>query len=520
MELIAKWAWVLLLIGCVSLVGSASVWWVTGTMDGTATYWAIAGAVALLGYAVFDRDRVGETVSSRSFIYGSGSWLMVVLAGVIAGAAYKVSNDHDKTWDLTTEGSYTLSDHSISIASGIEEPVEILAFYRKGSPDRDNFARLLGRFQEHTDKLTVSYHDPLSSPRMAAEHEVTSDHGTVILSTADGRKKRLEGDITESELTARIILLLSRVEHRICWTIGHGEPDPDDEYSEAGLGQLVLGLEALNYQVTKSLVLTEGVDAACEVLIIASPDSDWQPVEREALAKYVANGGQVVVLIDPFESDELAGELERYGVAVGADLVWDENFENMMAGLDDPSVIVLRRRNFMPHAITSSMGAVVVMSLARSVGPLPDVEGIAVESLLETGFSAWAETNPNGETVEPNPGEKLGDVPLMVVAEIMDPSVLDVPGVMGEAGGRMVVIGDSEFASNALINVGNNKDLLLNTIAWLTKEEAQIGERPSDVDVLEISMPGQALVCLISVIFVPGSTALFGALVLFRRRWL
>ncbi len=521
MELIRKWAWLLGLIGVASLIGSASIWFVTKTMEGGATYWAIAGAVALIGYAIFDRDRVGETVSSRAFIYGSGSWLMVVLFGVISVAVYKVSIDHDKTWDLTSDGAYTLSDHSIKVASGISEPIEVLAFYGKNSPTRDSFSDLLGRFQEHTGALTVTYHDPLSSPRLAENNSVTSDHGTVILRTEDGREKRLEGDITEQEFTARLVLLLSRVEHRICWALGHGEPDPDDEYSDDGLGQIVLALEALNYQVTRSLVLTNGIEAECEIAVVARPEVPWLPVELEALAVYIAGGGQAIFMIDPFESEEFADELERYGVVMGDDLVVDVNPGNMMMGVDNPSIVVLSDRNFMPHPITSSLAAAVVLPVARSVTPVEGVQGIEVEVLLETSMTAWAETNPDGEEVGPSPGEKVGEVPVMVVARVTDPAVLDgADGAIGEAGGRIVVVGDSDFASNSHLNWGNNRDLFLNTVAWLVEEEDQIGERPADGDMLEISMAGEAIVCLISVIFVPGAAVLFGGLTLFRRRWL
>ena len=43
----------------------------------------------------------------------------------------------------------------------------------------------------------------------------------------------------------------------------------------------------------------------------------------------------------------------------------------------------------------------------------------------------------------------------------------------------MVVVGDSDFASNRFLVWGNNRDLFLNAVAWLVDEEDQIGERPS-----------------------------------------
>lgn len=519
MELISRWAWLLGVIGLAALGASSVIGYVTGTWDGAATYWAIAGAVSLLGYAVLDRERVGDTLSTRAFLYGSGSWLMVLLFGLIAGSAYRLSTDHDQTWDLTTDGSHTLSDHTIGVVEGLSEPVEVLAFFRNGAPSREAFSDLIGRFQEHTSALTVTYYDPLSRPRLAEENNITSDHGTVILRTADDREKRIEGDITEQKLTSKLVLLVARQEHRICWALGHGEPDPDDEFSADGLGQLVLALEELNYQVTKSLVVTQGIDAGCEVLVIARPSVDWLPVELESLAGYVASGGAVVALLDPFEAEGMSEELERYGVDVGEDIVIDTDPANMMMGVDDPSMVVLSGKSFMPHPVTSSLGAAVVLPGARSVSPLDGVTGIEVKTILESGPVAWGETDVDSEEIAPSEEERVGEVPVMVIAEVTDPSVLEVDeAVVQAAGGRLVVIGDSDFVANSHMNWGNNRDLFLNTIAWLVAEEDQIGERPSDGDMLEITAAGEAMMCVISIVLVPGAAVLLGGLTFFRRR--
>ncbi len=115
----------------------------------------------------------------------------------------------------------------------------------------------------------------------------------------------------------------------------------------------------------------------------------------------------------------------------------------------------------------------------------------------------------------------------MVVAEVQDPAAIEVvegPGVpeglQRQAGGRLVVVGDSDFASNLFLGWGNNRDLFLNTIAWLVEEEDQIGERPDAGDTLEISVLGEGLLCLVSVVFVPGFTIAMALGTLLRRRYL
>ncbi|MBU2503242.1 hypothetical protein KJ682_18080, partial [bacterium] len=46
--------------------------------------------------------------------------------------------------------------------------------------------------------------------------------------------------------------------------------------------------------------------------------------------------------------------------------------------------------------------------------------------------------------------------------------------------GRVVVLGNSEFASNANLNLAANRDLLLNMLAWLAREEELMEVRGRD----------------------------------------
>jgi ABC-type uncharacterized transport system involved in gliding motility auxiliary subunit len=89
-----------------------------------------------------------------------------------------------------------------------------------------------------------------------------------------------------------------------------------------------------------------------------------------------------------------------------------------------------------------------------------------------------------------------------------------------KAGGRLVVIGDSDFASNQFLSWGNDRDLFLNAVAWLTDEEDQIGERPEQGEPLEIGGAASALWCLLSVVVVPGIAAGVAAITLVRRSYL
>ncbi|HHO51529.1 MAG TPA: hypothetical protein ENK18_11790 [Deltaproteobacteria bacterium] len=550
MDALIRWSWTLALAGALSVAGALVSWLLTSTLEGPPTWLAGAGGLLLLAYAGLDRERLGEAAQTRGFTYGAGSSLLLVLAAGLATSVYLLARNNDTTWDLTRDRSYSLSDQALRVASSLDTDVSVTAFFGRGSPGIERFRSQITLFQQASDRISVEFVDPLRQPTRAAAAEITGDHGTVLFETGSGdtlRTQRLEWEITEEEIVRALVLLKSGETHRVCWSMGHGEPDPDDEFSESGLGGIRLELERLNYQVTKQRIAQEGIDRACEVLILARPQQDWLEFEREALAAHLAEGRHALVLLDPWLAPELARDLERYGLLVGADEVRDANLKNQLLGVDDMSVVVLSEEDFTTHPITRNLLAAIVLPGARSVTPMLEAPGVEVQALAHTSPQAWGETDPTTLPSEPDPStETIGSIPVVSVSVVTDPEALAVAassagqaaaplspdalqGNAGRAvpadlapvaGGRLVVIGDSDFASNGFVSWGNNRDLFLNTLAWMVEEEDQIGERPEQGDTLEISALGETVLCLISLVLVPGSAAGLAVMTLVRRRYL
>ncbi|MEQ1570705.1 MAG: Gldg family protein, partial [Myxococcota bacterium] len=393
--------------------------WIATSIDGLPTALLVGGAGLAVLYVVLDRTQVGATVQSRPFRFLAGATLLVALSALLGVASYTLAVRHDKTWDWTGDRSFSLSDHAIRTAEGLDFDVQVIAFVRGSTPGRTELEGLVGRFAEHTQRLQVEWVDPLQEPLRAKNAEVTGDQGTVILRGKD-RERRLEGEITEEELTRELVLLGSDEDHEVCWTMGHGEPDPDDEFGADGLGAARLQLEGMNYQVKKVTPATTGIPRTCRVVVVARPTTEWFPYEREALAAYVAEGGRLLVLIDAGEVPEFAASLERFGVIVGDDVVLDLNLKNQMLGVNDPSFVVLSAENFGQHAITRNLSAAVVMPIARSVkASTEDLPGIEARDLLHTSADAWGETDLQSAQPTPDPNtEVVGEVPVVAVVEI------------------------------------------------------------------------------------------------------
>jgi ABC-type uncharacterized transport system involved in gliding motility auxiliary subunit len=106
-----------------------------------------------------------------------------------------------------------------------------------------------------------------------------------------------------------------------------------------------------------------------------------------------------------------------------------------------------------------------------------------VEIVL-TGDESWGESDLDlffsEGRAELSEGDLRGPVPLAVAGT----PALDSAGVGAEEGGeagetRLVVFGDSDFASNQLLSAGLNSDLFVNAVNWLLGDVEFISVRPT-----------------------------------------
>ncbi|MFM2245334.1 MAG: hypothetical protein RL071_1408 [Pseudomonadota bacterium] len=395
---------------------------------------------------------------------------------------------------------------------------------------------------------------------------------------AERPQQRLESAFDEEALTNALIRLTAGKEHIICVTTGHEELDADDEHQPTGLGISVLKLEGQNYTVKPVVLLREGrVPADCEVLLVADPQVDWLAPERELLAAFIAGGGDAIVLLDPGHAPGLAADLARYNIAVGDDFVLEQNPNYQLDG-GDLSYVILDRASLDMHPATDPLKGGLVLRVARTVGVLdPEQQGLAVQVLARTTMHSFAERDyADPAKMGFTEGRDVaGPVPLVAVVEVRDPEAIPVgstrldgaasprapqlpaaapvegaaaapvegaaaapvegaaaapvegaaappaapAALVRKAGGKLVVIGDSDFATNEMVDNFSNKDLLPNLLAWMVGEEDQISIRPetSGAGSFTLTAIQTLLLGLLALLVAPG-LALLGALQTWRAR--
>jgi hypothetical protein len=179
--------------------------------------------------------------------------------------------------------------------------------------------------------------------------------------------------------------------------------------------------------------------------------------------------------------------------------------------------------NYQPHAITQGFELLTAYRLARSVAPITGgTSGKFPQAVVETSANSWGETDiktlsTTGEVKrEIEKGDKAG--PVSLAAAVSSPAT-DAPAPAAGAKPedtskpetRLAVFGDSDFASNGWLAFQGNRDLFLNTVNWLSKQENLISIRPREAADRRVTLTASQItgVMALSIFLIPG--AVFGA---------
>ena len=171
----------------------------------------------------------------------------------------------------------------------------------------------------------------------------------------------------------------------------------------------------------------------------------------------------------------------------------------------------------MLKVVSTSVVTASIFPFARSISALDKKNHVT--ELAFTGQKSWAETDfeeLRQGSVSFNPQEdRQGPVPVAVLSEV-ECSGEDKNGVLS----RIVVFGDSDFASNGSINLSGNRDLLMNIFSWLAQEEDFIAIRPksSSFSPVVLSSLEAKAIFWSCVVLLPFAVLMTGAIVLRQRR--
>lgn len=522
------------IVGIVGWVGTALVFaavairFVRPEWDRYAVYGMWAGLACVVLYTIGQWRDILEFFRRRQARYGALATVSVIVALAIVVAVNYLSTRQNKRWDLTANRQNSLSEQTVKVLQNLDAPVKFTVFDRQ--TDLDRFRSRLDEYEYNSRQVSVEYIDPDTRPVVAREFDVQT-YGTVVLDYK-GRRERVTSD-SEQDLTNALIKAISGMERTVYFLQGHGEKDPTRTERD-GYGAVAEALRRDNYKVER-LVLAQQKDVPPDatVVVLAGPTSDLLESEAEALRRYLARAGKLMVLVDPAIGAQarplpnVEALVKEWGVELGNNIVVD-----VSGATNEPSIAVAA--SYPAHAITDRFTTLTIYPLARSAEPISGGAGGRVaQPIVETSQRSWAEadlatlTGERGVELDPKSGDKPG--PVTIGAAVSAPAdTAPAPAAQSEKPPqdapkpetRVVVFGDSDFATNAYGGVPGNPNLFANAVSWLAQQENLIAIRPKQPDDRRVAMTAnqQRLVVLTSILVMPALVFVAGVYTWWRRR--
>lgn len=454
--------------------------------------------------------------------------------------------------DVSVRGLYRLSEKTQTLLADLDVEVGVYAIFQKGHERRDEVLELLRAYEfedmkDGRQRLRVEIVDPdrdlARMAELAKKYEI--DQSNLLIFDCRGRRKyvpssslvdtarKVEMDAEAGQGVLRTQTVAFRAEEEFSSSIqsvassshpvvyflgGHGERSIEDFNRSFGYSDIVHAMRRDNIEVRTLLLGSSGVPEDCSVLVVAGPDRRFSDGEVSIVSQYLDRNGRLFLLLDPDTTTGLDGLLNRWGLTLSRDVVVDpqrtltgrELFVDQYA--DHPVTRHFKNIStvfYMPRSIVPAAGAVDSSS---------DKPRIVV--LAACSDQGWAESDLAQSPPRWDEGrDRKGPVPVAVAVE---KGVQSKDIAVDIRPTRMVVLGDSDFVSNASLRsgVGGNQDFFLGAVNWLSEREQRITISPKDPGILRLNLDRerQRWALLLIVLGMPGAVALFGMLVWGIRR--
>jgi len=439
-----------------------------------------------------------------------------------------------------------LSGQTRRILQSVTNNVKVTIYYDRTDDLYEMVNGLLKEYKFANGRVgveTVDYvKNPAAAQRVKAQYQLASEQKNVVIFQCNGNKKVVyEKELSDLDLeplisgrskevrrsafkgellfTSAIYSVTSPRALKAYFLQGHGEHSPQSTDKDFGYSRFAGLLTDNNVDwTTLSLIGTNEIPVDCSVLIIAGPQTTLTSQELAKIEGFLNNGGRTLVLFNVWGTQRgtgLEGLLANWGVDVRKAVVSDR-LNSTSSGQD------LVTEYFGTHPISAPLiGSSLHMLYPRAMGKASR----GAHRTDAPNVSELVSTHPKASIVTdfrdglPNPSQTDVKTNVTIAMAIEKGKLQGLTADRGTT--RAVVIGDSFFWNNNMLDSAANRDFASLTVNWLLDCSQLLGSlAPRPIPQFRVVMTQKQMTAVrwLLLFGMPGSVLLLGSMVWVQRR--
>jgi len=473
------------------------------------------------------------TISALGFMVVSrkGRWSVKELVGAGIGVVLSlgivtllnfIGDRYNFREDMTAENLYTLSGKTTNLLNSMEDRgyyVNVKTFMSDMEGVR--FQDLMKEYKHVSGNFDYELIDPQKNSLQVKQNNIRERGASIVELRGEGnvRTERITLQ-NEQTLSNAISKALNAKEMKAYFTTGHDE-SALDQVDGKGYSKFKSRLLERNFEIIDDLDLGDGVPKDATLLVALGPKQPFTPAESDSLANYLAAGGCGLFLLDPGQLTGLENLLASYSINIGQDFVVDLSGLGQLFGGTDVSVPVVVNYGDHPISERINRGTMSFFPLARSIQIASHrLKNPEITKLAMTHERSWGESDLGpimgaGGQVEYDPElDTIGPISIAVAVKA------DVDTVIAKEGStKLVVFGDSDFASNEYFDQQANGQLIKSSVEWLAEgdDRLEIEDRIPSYNPINLIGNQGDVILWISVFVLPFAVALSGLIMVLKR---
>lgn len=479
-----------------------------------------------------------EVIKKKWLIDGTKTFILIaIIIAIFIGINLFMQKLELTPIDFSQEKLYTLTEESKEKVKDIDKDVNI---YFIGYTDDNSNLDLAKQYKKANGKIVAEAVDINNRPDLAQKYGIESGTQGIIVECGDKSKVLTESDlvtydtstyetisIAEEKLTSSILSVTSNEIPKVYFLEGYS-----DFSLSKNMNYLNMYLENEINEVDTLDILSVGkVPDDCDTLVITTPSKDFDDIATNAIIDYINSGRNILWLNSALTTQKdlinVNKILAMYAVnpfEVG--IIRETDSSKMVTNSPDlikPDI----KYSTVTKDLYNSTGVIFINATKVNIDESKlEEQKVEKTELAKASENAYFRTNFNNQQNAVANGEEKGS---FIVGAELEKTLKEKNEETGEGAvtSKLIIFGENYFVSDyqlsessqyGAIQFAYNKDLVLNSIAYLVDRPEDIIARKSTGTVTYTATEQQDTIIRTIIFTVPIVIVLAGVIVWQVRR--